>query len=143
MSQQISLTVHHHLGVHDILAHLENVEYIIMATPNTDPSLPYPIHFTIFLNTHEELPYEVKDAVLDKFCEQYDITSKAHVMSELAPVGFAQTDKEALMPMHLFKKEDQGSIPHVYLHVIDFLGDAKGFKEVKEDDQTGWSYSYN
>jgi hypothetical protein len=142
MEKKKAIRAHNYLEKSEILKHLSDVEYIIMATPNPDALSKFPIHFTIFLNT-EELPYEVKDAVLDQFCEQYEITSKDSVISQVAKVGFAQTDEDTLMPMHLFKPEAQKEIPHVNLHLIDFIGDANGFDEVKNDGHTGWSYSYN
>ncbi|MBN2895735.1 MAG: hypothetical protein JXK05_07585 [Campylobacterales bacterium] len=138
-----AIKTHHHLSVADIVAHLHGVEYIILAQPAPKTRYELPIHFTIFLNTHTPLPSGVKEAVFEKFCDQYEITKTADIMSEIAPVAFAQTDKATLMPMHLFKTEDQQSIPNVPLYVIDFLGDAKGFHEVKVEGQTGWSYSYS
>ncbi|MEA3523676.1 MAG: hypothetical protein U9R50_11980 [Campylobacterota bacterium] len=143
MAKQKPIRAHKYLDNSEIIEHLSNVEYIIMATPNPDALSKHPIHFTIFLNTSEELPFEAKDAVLDQFCEQYQISSKDAVISQLAKVGFAQTDEETLMPMHLFKPEAQKEIPNVSLHLIDFIGDAQGFDEVKTDGHTGWSYSYN
>ncbi len=137
------IKAYHYLETHEILAHLHNVEYIIMAKPNGNTAIDLPIHFTIFLNTHTALPQEIKEAVFEKFCAQYAITRTAEVMSEPASVAFAKTDKETLMPMHLFKAEDQRNIPSVLLHIIDFLGDAEGFLEVKVEGQTGWSYSYS
>ncbi len=142
MEKKKAIRAHNYLEKSEILKHLSDVEYIIMATPNPDALSKFPIHFTIFLNT-EELPYEVRDAVLDQFCEQYEITSKDSVISQVAKVGFAQTDEDTLMPMHLFKPDAQKEIPHVNLHLIDFIGDANSFDEVKNDGHTGWSYSYN
>lgn len=143
MSKKRAIKAHGYLTKEEITEHLKGVEYIIMASQNPDASSKFPIHFSIFLNTHEELPFEVKDAVLDSFCKQYKIDSTHDVLSELAKVGFAKTDEDTLMPMHLFKKKDQEDIENVTLHVIDFLGTSKEFKEVQEDGQTGWSYSYN
>lgn len=137
------IKTYYYLETPDILAHLHNVEYIIMAKPSGNTAIDLPIHFTIFLNTHTALPQGIKEAVFEKFCAQYAITRTAEVMNEVAPVAFAKTDKETLMPMHLFKAEDQHNIPNIPLHIIDFLGDAKGFNEVKVEGQTGWSYSYS
>jgi hypothetical protein len=138
-----SLKAHRYLEKDEIKTHLDGVEYIIMATPHGDTLSESPIHFSIFLNTDEILPQEIQEAVLEKFCQQYSIFRKESVMSELAAVAFAQTDEETMMPMHLFKPEDQKNIPHTTLHIIDFIGDSTEFKEVKEDGHTGWSYSYN
>jgi hypothetical protein len=143
VTNKISLDVHKHLNNSEIIEHLKDVEYIIMAAPNPAEHSKFPIHFTIFLNTSDTLPQDIQAAVLDKFCDQYSITKVDQLLSELAQVGFAKTSEETLMPMHLFKPEDQKKIPGVTMHVMDFLGDSTGFNEVKKEDQTGWSYSYN
>lgn len=132
----------HYLPVEEIDKLLENVEYIIMAAPAPDHFQDAPIHFTIFLNTQEELPEEIKDPVLKKFLDENSIKNPTHVMSKLAPVGFATTKQSSAMPMLLIQPQDVFSIPHRYLHVIDFLGDSDEFEEVKRDSLTGWSYVY-
>jgi len=59
------------------------------------------------------------------------------------PVGFAiSTAQDTPMPMLLVKPEDQRTIAHVPMHVIDFLADSDEFFEAKEKNLTGWSYSY-
>ena len=121
---------------------LKNVEYIILAAPAPEHFSQTPIHFTIFLNTNEELPNSVKDAVLEKFLDDYAISNPVHVMSQLAPVGFAQTKQQTPMPMLLVQPQDIFSIPHTSLHVIDFLGKSDEFKEVQQKQLTGWSYVY-
>ncbi len=121
---------------------LQNVEYIIMAAPAPKEATNTPIHFTIFLNTHEELPESIKDAVLEKFLEENGIKNPTHIMSQLAPVGFATTVQSTPMPMLLIQPQDIFSIPHTKLHVIDFLADSDEFDEVKNDSLTGWSYAY-
>ncbi len=122
---------------------LKNVEYIIMATPAPDKFASYaPIHFTIFLNTEEELPEGVKEAVLEKFMEENGIKNPIHVMSKLSPVGFAQTQQDTPMPMLLIKMQDILSIPHKNIHVIDFLANSDNFDEVKNNALTGWTYAY-
>jgi len=45
-----------YLNSQQIKEHLKNVEYIIMAAPAPDTFKQTPIHFTLFLNTDEELP---------------------------------------------------------------------------------------
>jgi hypothetical protein len=132
-----------YFNTEEIKKHLSNVEYIILATPSPDHFKEAPIHFTIFLNTQEELPSGVKEAVLDKFLEENSIKNPIHVMSQLAPVGFAITQQETPMPLLLIQPQDIHSIPHTYMHVIDFLGDSDNFSEVKEKSLTGWSYSYD
>jgi len=127
----------------EIQKHLENVEYIIMATPAPSHFKETPIHFTIFLNTQDEFPQDVKDAILDKFCDENNISNPTEVMSQLMPVGFGKSVQDTPMPMLLVKPEDQRSIPYAVMHVIDFLADSDKFFEAKNEALTGWSYSYN
>ncbi|NOQ32257.1 MAG: hypothetical protein GQ570_14165 [Helicobacteraceae bacterium] len=131
------------LTTNEIELHLVGVEYIIMASPSLRETKTSPVQFTIFLNTSEKLPLEVKEAVLKKFCDQYSIVNICDVLSELAPVAFAKTTtQESIMPLHLFKEEEIKNIPNTKIHVIDFEGNSDQFKEAK-DGLTGWSYSYN
>lgn len=132
-----------HLDPIEINQHLENVEYIIMAAPAPDVFKDSPIHFTLFLNTQDVLPQEIQEAIFEKFCADYNISSTAEVLSALQPVAFAQTTVESAMPMLLVDPKDRSSIPHTLMHVIDFLGDSPDFEETKIKQLTGWSYSYN
>lgn len=129
--------------IDDIKKHLKNVEYIIMATPAPSHFKDTPIQFTIFLNTEDNFPQDVKDAILDKFVEENKMTKPIEVMSQLMPVGFSMSVQDTPMPLLLVKKEDQKSIPYAVMHVIDFLADSENFFEVKNEKLTGWSYSYN
>lgn len=131
-----------YFSVDEIQKHLKNVEYIIMAEPAPSHFKDTPLHFTIFLNTQEELPQEVKGAVLDKFLEENSITNPIEVMSQLMPVGFSMSNQDTPMPLLLVKQEDQRSIPYMPMHVIDFLADSESFFEAKHEKLTGWSYSY-
>jgi len=127
----------------EIKKHLKNVEYIIMATPSPENFTETPIHFTIFLNTHEQLPQEIKEAVLEKFLDENKIGKPAELMSQLMPVGFGISPaQDTPMPMLLIKPEDQRSIPYAVMHVMDFLANSDGFSQAKSDNLTGWSYSY-
>lgn len=127
----------------EIQKHLKNVEYIIMATPAPSRFKDTPIQFTIFLNTQESFPQDIKDAILDKFLDDYEIKNPTEVMSQLMPVGFSMSTQDTPMPLLLIKQEDQRTIPHAIMHVIDFLADSDKFHEAKIDKLTGWSYSYN
>jgi len=132
-----------YLTLHEIQKHLQNVEYIIMAAPAPEHFKATPIHFTIFLNTDEQLPQDIKEAVLEKFLMENKIGKPSELMSQLMPVGFAiSSAQETPMPMLLVKPEDQRSIPHVPMHVMDFLADSDDFYEAKEKNLTGWSYAY-
>ena len=127
----------------EIIEHIKNVEYIIMATPAPSHFKDTPIQFTIFLNTQDVFPQDIKDAVLDKFLDENSIVNPAEVMSQLMPVGFGKSTQETPMPILLVKPEDQKSIPYAVMHVIDFLADSENFFEAKNEGLTGWSYSYN
>jgi len=132
-----------YLSKEDIQKHLKNVEYIIMAAPAPEHFKDTPIHFTIFLNTDEQLPEEIQSAILKKFLQENSIGEPAELMSQLMPIGFAiSTAQETPMPMLLVKPEDQKSIPSTVMHVMDFLADSDAFYEAKEKSLTGWSYSY-
>ena len=133
----------HYLSPQEIENLLQNVEYITMAAPAPEHFKDAPIHFTIFLNTQEELPKEVQDAVLEKFLKEHHLKNPIHVMSRLAPVGFSTTKQNTPMPMLLVQPQDIYSIPHTFMHVIDFLADSDEYEEVKRDSLTGWSYSYD
>ena len=127
----------------EIKEHLKNVEYIIMAAPAPEHFKETPIHFTIFLNTDEQLPKEIQEAVLEKFLRENKIGKPAELLSQLMPVGFALSKaQDTPMPMLLVKQEDQRSIPFAVMHVMDFLADSDAFHEAKEKNLTGWSYSY-
>lgn len=132
-----------YFDISEVKKHLENVDYIIMAAPAPEKFVDTPIHFTIFLNTDEKLPEDVKSAILDKFCDENAITNPSEVMSQIMPVGFGKSLQDTPMPMLLVKPEDQKSIPYGVMHVIDFLGDSDNFFEAKNEGLTGWSYSYN
>jgi len=127
----------------EIQKHLKNVEYIIMATPAPSRFKDTPIQFTIFLNTQESFPQDIKDTILDKFLDDYEIKNPTEVMSQLMPVGFSMSTQDTPMPLLLIKQEDQRTIPHAIMHVIDFLADSDKFHEAKVDKLTGWSYSYS
>jgi len=142
MQESTAIKTTHYLTQNEIDQLLEKVEYIIMAAPSPDTFSETPIHFTIFLNTTQELPNDIKDAVLEKFLSENNIKNPIHIMSQLSPVGFATTKQNTPMPMLLIQPQDIMSIPHKYLHVIDFLADSSSYKEVKKDSLTGWSYVY-
>jgi len=127
----------------EIKKHLQNVEYIIMAAPAPEHFKETPIHFTIFLNTQDKLPQDVKDAILDKFMDENGMSNPKEIMSQTMPVGFSMSAQDTAMPLLLVKQEDQMSIPYSVMHVIDFLADSENFYEAKTHNLTGWTYSYN
>lgn len=132
-----------YLSIVEIQHNLKKVEYIIMATHAPENFRETPLHFTLFLNTAEQIPQDIQQAILEKFCADNSITNPQEVLSQLMPVGFAQTNQqETPMPMLLIKPQDRGSIPHITMHVIDFLADSDAFDEAKVKQLTGWSYVY-
>jgi len=132
-----------YLSREEIAKHLEKVEYIIMAAPAPEHFRDTPIHFSIFLNTSDTIPADIQEAILEKFRNENGIKEPAELMSQLMPVGFAISKaQETPMPMLLVKPEDQRTIPHTVMHVMDFLADSDNFPEAKEKSLTGWSYAY-
>jgi hypothetical protein len=127
----------------EIEKHLKNVDYIIMAAPAPTKFTQTPIHFTIFLNTAEQFPQDVKSAILDKFMDENGMSNAQEIMSQTMPVGFSMSAQDTAMPLLLVKQEDQMSIAHAPMHVIDFLADSDNFYEAKTHNLTGWTYSYN
>lgn len=132
-----------YLAPAEISEHLKNVEYIIMASDAPKHFKDTPIHFTIFLNTSDNLPKDIQEAILDKFLDEQGITSPTELMSQLMPVGFGKSVQDTPMPLLLVKPEDQRTITHTVMFVMDFLGDSENFNEAKYNALTGWSYSYN
>jgi hypothetical protein len=127
----------------EIQKHLKNVEYIMMVTPAPEKFKETPIHFSLFLNTSENLPKDIQAAILDKFMDEHKIKNPQEIMSQLMPVGFGESTQESAMPMLLIKPEDQRSIPHTLMFVIDFLGDSDSFPQAKIENLTGWTYAYS
>lgn len=132
-----------YLTLTEIQKHLGNVEYIIMAAPAPEHFKDTPVHFTIFLNTSENLPKNIQKAIFDKFLAEEGIKNPIEIMSQIMPVGFSEGTQETLMPLLLIKQEDMRSIPNTPMLVMDFLADSENFNEAKLKSLTGWSYSYN
>lgn len=128
----------------EINKHLEKVEYIIMVAPAPNLFKETPIQFTIFLNTNDNLPQEVQNAVLEKFLKENNVGEPAELMSQIMPVGFSLSQaQDTPMPLLLVNPKDQRSIPFKEMFVMDFLADSDAFSQVKENSLTGWTYSYN
>ena len=132
-----------YLDIDAIDKYLDGVEYIIMAAPSPEQFKESPIHFTIFLNTTQNFPQDIQEAIFGKFLIENSITNPQEIMSQLMPVGFSSGVHETHMPLLLIKREDVSSIPHRTMFVLDFLADSDNFNETKENSLTGWSYSYN
>jgi len=136
------LKIHTYLSKNEIQDHLQNVEYIIMAAPSLLTAPKLPLHFSIFLNTTDKIPEEIKEKLLEKFCQEYSITATSHVLSSLERIAFAQTPQDTPMPRHIIDDAEANTIPWTLMHIIDFLGESEEFQEAK-DGLSGWSYSYN
>jgi hypothetical protein len=136
------LNINSYLSATEIQKHLENVDYIIMAAPSMMAAPELPLHFTLFLNTQENIPEEIRPKLLEKFCNEHGITETSHVLSNLERIAFAMTSQETPMPRHLLDDAEANQIPWRLMHIIDFLGDSQEFQEAK-DGLSGWSYSYN
>lgn len=131
-----------YLSEEEIRAHLDKVEYIIMAAPSVREDAKAPIHFTLFLNTDENLPPEIQEAVLNKFAAQHGLREISDLFSQPDLVAFAETTQETPMPMHLYKREDKRRFPSVVMFIMDFEADSDNFPEVKTRQLTGWTYAY-
>ncbi len=142
MQELKALKIHSYLSTEEIRKHLEGVEYIIMASPSLMAPPALPIHFSIFLNTPDPIPEEVKPLIVEKFCRDHGIGATSDLIFETVPVAFALTAQETPMPRHLLDPAEANTIPWTTLQIIDFLGDSEAFKEAK-DGLSGWSYSYN
>lgn len=142
MQEMQPLKIHSYLSQTEINEYLKNVEFIIMAAPSMMAPPEHPIHFTIILNTSDLIPETIKPQIFDKFCREHGITATSHVLSNRERIAFALTPQNTPMPRHIVDDAEANTIPWTLLHIIDFLGDAEGFKEAKEG-LSGWSYSYN
>lgn len=131
-----------HLSQNEIEAHLEGVEYIVMAAPSVRDNAKAPLHITLFLNTKDNLPPDIQKAVLDKFADQYGLRDISDLFSQPDQVAFAVTSMDSPMPMHLFSAEEKNQLPSTTMFVMDFEADSDNFPEVKKDQLTGWSYAY-
>jgi len=139
---QKSLNAERYLSEAEIHAHLEGVEYIIMAAPSVREHAKAPLHITLFLNTREMLPPEIQEAVLNKFASQFGLHDISDLFSQPDAVGFAVTSMETPMPLHLFKREDKMRLPSTVMFIMDFEADSDNFPEVKLQQLTGWTYAY-
>jgi len=138
-----AITTNKYLKINEIKNHLKNVEFVVMAAPAPEQFGNSPIHFSVFLNTSENLPKEIQEAILNKFLDEHKIGKPEKLLSKLMPVGFAISTQDTPMPMLLIKQQDIQSIEHVPMFVMDFLADSDDFNRAKKERLTGWSYSYN
>ena len=138
-----SIATQKYLDIIEIQNHLQNVEYVIMAKDAPDSFKDTPIHFTIFLNTSEDIPQEIQKNIFDKFLKDEQIKNPAEIMIRIMPVGFSKGAQDTPMPLLIVKQQDMSAIPNVPMLVMDFLADSDNFHEAKVEKLTGWTYSYN
>lgn len=140
MKQYPSIKIKSYLTKQEISDNLKGISHIIMVAPSPKELSKTPLHVSIFLNTDEKLSKEIQKNIFDKFCKDYKLFNTADILSQVMPVGFADTGHDTAMPMLLIKPQDQMSIPHIPMFVIDFLADSNDFTDTKTKDLTGWSY---
>ena len=138
-----SIATEKYLDTIEIHSHLQNVEFIIMAASAPDKFKNTPIHFTIFLNTNDDIPQEIQKEIFDKFLDNEGIKDPAEIMIRIMPVGFSKGAQDTPMPLLIVKQEDMSAIPNTPMLVMDFLADSDNFYEAKVEKLTGWTYSYN
>jgi hypothetical protein len=142
MAEIKPLSVNTYLSHSEIQTLLENVDFIVMASPSLQSERDPSLHFTFILNTAELIPDAVKSQLLEKFCFDYNITDMKHVLNNRERIAFAMTAQDTPMPQHIVDDAQANTIPLSLLHIIDFLGESEDFQEAK-DGLSGWSYSYN
>ena len=138
-----SIATEKYLDIIEINNHLKNVEYIIMAAPAPDAFKNTPIHFTIFLNTSDDIPQEIQQEIFNKFLQNEGIADPIEIMIRVMPVGFSKGAQETPMPLLIVRQQDMNDIPHTPMLVMDFLADSDNFNEAKNESLVGWTYSYN
>ena len=138
-----SIATEKYLDIIEIQSHLKDVEYIIMAAPAPDTFKDTPIHFTIFLNTSENIPQEIQEEIFNKFLQNEGIVSPAEIMIRVMPVGFSKGAQDTPMPLLIVRQEDMNAITNTPMLVMDFLADSDNFEQTKKHSLTGWTYSYN
>lgn len=143
MPEAKALQTTRYLNNEEIYNYIRGVEYIIMAAPAPECFSQTPIHFTIFLNTTDNLPPHIAVAVLEKFLKEHSISQPQNLLSQLMSVGFGIGNHDTHMPLLIIKPQDLVQIPHTTMFVMDFLADSNNFNEVKEHSLTGWTYKYN
>ncbi|MCK4874642.1 MAG: hypothetical protein KAS26_02235 [Sulfurimonas sp.] len=138
-----SIATEKYLDIIEIQSHLKDVEYIIMAAPAPDTFKDTPIHFSIFLNTSENIPQEIQQEIFNRFLQNEGIISPAEIMIRIMPVGFSKGAQDTPMPLLIVRQEDMNAITNTPMLVMDFLADSDNFNEAKTEKLTGWTYSYN
>ena len=127
------------LDIIEIKSALEGVSFIVMAAPTNFEGKSERVHFSLFLNTQDNLPSDIAHNVLEKFAFEHKISDIADVRNGQVETGFAQTHQEMPMPIPLEDSAETSSIP---MYLIDFTGKSDLFPQATEG-MTGWSYVKN
>ena len=90
-----------------------------------------------------EIPKEIQEDIMNKFLLNEGISDPAEVMIRIMPVGFSEGAQDTPMPLLIVRPQDMDDIPHTPMLVMDFLADSDNFFEAKNENLTGWTYSYN
>jgi len=138
-----SIATKKYLDIIEIQNHLNNVEYIIMAAQAPKQFPDTPIHFSIFLNTSDNIPAEIQEDIFNKFLQNEGINNPVEKMMRIMPVGFSKGAQDTPMPLLIVRPQDMNDIPNTPMLVMDFLADSDNFNEAKNEALTGWTYSYN
>ena len=127
------------LDIIEIKSALEGISYIVMAAPTNFEGKSERIHFSLFLNTQDNLPSDIARNILEKFAFEHKISNITDVRNGQVATGFAQTHQEMPMPIPLEDATETSSVP---MFLIDFTGNSELFPQAS-DGMTGWSYVKN
>lgn len=125
------------LDIIEIQNTLEGISHIVMAAPTGYKDREDLVHFSLFLNTQDDLPADIARNVMEKFAFDNQISDIDHITHDLADIAFAVTNKETPMPIHIEEKDEGTTTTQMYL--IDFTGRSPLFEEAAKG-MTGWSY---
>lgn len=123
------------LDIIELRTNLDGVEYIIMASPAEDQKNRNLTHFTLFLNTKDNLPESIAELILNKFIKDHEIKNAKKIYTGLSKVAFAITEQETPMPIIAANNEANS----INMFVIEFTGASDTYKKTA-DGYTGWSY---
>lgn len=106
-----------------------------MASPAEDQKNRNLTHFTLFLNTKDNLPESIAELILNKFIKDHEIKNAKKIYTGLSKVAFAITEQETPMPIIAANNEANS----INMFVIEFTGASDTYKKTA-DGYTGWSY---
>lgn len=122
----------------ELRTNLDGVEYIIMVSPAEDEKSSNLTHFTLFLNTKDDLPESIAELILNKFIKDHEIKNAKKIYTGLSKIAFAITEQETPMPIIAGDNEADS----INMFVIEFTGTSNTYKKTA-NGYTGWSYIRN